>query len=89
MESLYLKLKKYQTDFGKFKTKKGYSMKGEIKRLEKIKNMVISMYTYTESITQDTTRDQLEEYLIKLSFDIESTSNFILDEIKDIKKNIN
>tara|TARA_R100000329_G_scaffold82583_2_gene70296 strand:+ start:665 stop:859 length:195 start_codon:yes stop_codon:yes gene_type:complete len=64
-------------------------MKGEIKRLEKIKNMVISMYTYTESITQDTTRDQLEEYLIKLSFDIESTSNFILDEIKDIKKNIN
>ena len=51
--------------------------------------MVISMYTYTESITQDTTRDQLEEYLIKLSFDIESTSNFILDEIKDIKKNIN
>ena len=33
MESLYLKLKKYQTDFGKFKTKKGYSMKGEIKRL--------------------------------------------------------
>ena len=48
-------------------------MKNEIKRLKKINNMIISMYTYTEGITQDVARDQLVEYLIKLSFDIEST----------------
>lgn len=71
------------------KIKKGDNMKNEIKRLKKINNMIISMYTYTEGITQDVARDQLVEYLIKLSFDIESTSNFILDEINDLKKNIN
>jgi len=73
----------------------------EVPDIEDVKAMSRAIKNYAKAIEErekvrnDDFREYslgdeaLEEYLIKLSFDIESTSNFILDEIKDIKKNIN
>ena len=64
-------------------------MKHEIKRLEKIKNMVFRMYTYTESYNEDLSKRVLIDMLKHLSLDIEEITNHISDEINTLKQSVN
>ena len=64
-------------------------MKNEIKRLEKIKTKVFSMYSYTEGINDELGKRALIELLKHLSLSIEDITNDIADEIDSLKRSIN
>jgi hypothetical protein len=64
-------------------------MKNEIKRLEKIKTKVFSMYSYTEGINDELSKRALIELLKHLSLSIEDITNHIADEIDSLKRSIN
>ena len=64
-------------------------MKNEIKRLEKIKTKVFSMYSYTEAINDELGKRALIELLKHLSLSIEDITNYIADEIDSLKRSIN
>ena len=64
-------------------------MKNEIKRLEKIKTKVFSMYSYTEGINDELSKRALIELLKHLSLSIEDITNYIADEIDSLKRSIN
>ena len=64
-------------------------MKNEIKRLEKIKTKVFSMYSYTEVINDELGKRALIELLKHLSLSIEDITNYIADEIDSLKRSIN
>ena len=64
-------------------------MKNEIKRLEKIKTKVFSMYSYTEGINDELSNRALIELLKHLSLSIEDITNYIADEIDSLKRSIN
>ena len=61
-------------------------MKQEIKRLEKIKTKVFSMYSYTEGINEDLSRRALTDMLKHVSLDIEDVTNYIADEIDNLNR---
>ena len=61
-------------------------MKQEIKRLEKIKTKVFSMYSYTEGINEDLSRRALTDMLKHVSLDIEDITNYIADEIDNLNR---
>ena len=65
------------------------NMKNEIKRLEKIKTKVFSMYSYTEGINDELRKRALIELLKHLSLSIEDITNHIADEIDSLKRSIN
>ena len=64
-------------------------MKNEIKRLEKIKTKVFSMYSYTEGINDELSNRALIELLKHLSLSIEDITNYVADEIDSLKRSIN
>ena len=64
-------------------------MKNEIKRLEKIKTKVFSMYSYTEVINDELGKRALIELLKHISLSIEDITNYIADEIDSLKRSIN
>jgi hypothetical protein len=64
-------------------------MKNEIKRLEKIKTKVFSMYSYTEGINDELSKRALIELLKHLSLSIEDITNHIADEIDSLKRSVN
>jgi hypothetical protein len=64
-------------------------MKNEIKRLEKIKTKVFSMYSYTEGINDGLSNRALIELLKHLSLSIEDITNYVADEIDSLKRSIN
>ena len=64
-------------------------MKNEIKRLEKIKTKVFSMYSYTEGINDELSNRALIELLKHLSLSIEDITNYIADEIDSLKRSVN
>ena len=64
-------------------------MKNEIKRLEKIKTKVFSMYSYTEGINDELSKRAVIELLKHLSLSIEDITNHIADEIDSLKRSIN
>ena len=64
-------------------------MRNEIKRLEKIKTKVFSMYSYTEGINDELSNRALIELLKHLSLSIEDITNHIADEIDSLKRSIN
>jgi hypothetical protein len=64
-------------------------MRNEIKRLEKIKTKVFSMYSYTEGINDELSKRALIELLKHLSLSIEDITNHIADEIDSLKRSIN
>ena len=64
-------------------------MRNEIKRLEKIKTKVFSMYSYTEGINDELSKRALIELLKHLSLSIEDITNYIADEIDNLKRSIN
>jgi len=64
-------------------------MKNEIKRLEKLKTKVFSMYSYTEGINDELSKRALIELLKHLSLSIEDITNHIADEIDSLKRSIN
>ena len=64
-------------------------MKNEIKRLEKIKTKVFSMYSYTEGINDELSKRALIELLKHLSLSIEDITNYVADEIDSLKRSIN
>jgi len=61
-------------------------MKNEIKRLEKIKSKVFSMYAYTEGINEDLSKRSLIDMLKHVSLDIENITNYIADEIDNLNR---
>lgn len=64
-------------------------MKQEINRLEKIKNMVFRMYSYTEGHNETLSKRALIDMLKHLSLDIEEITNHISDEINELKQSVN
>ena len=64
-------------------------MRNEIKRLEKIKTKVFSMYSYTEGINDGLSNRSLIELLKHLSLSIEDITNYVADEIDSLKRSIN
>jgi len=64
-------------------------MRNEIKRLEKIKTKVFSMYSYTEGINDELSKRALIELLKHLSLSIEDITNYVADEIDSLKRSIN
>ena len=65
------------------------NIKQEIERLEKIRMMVVRLYSYTEGVNEEVNEKTLRNMLKELSFDIEDINNRILDEVSEIKKNVN
>mgnify|MGYP003149225963 CR=1 FL=1 len=64
-------------------------MKQEIKRLEKIKSKVFSMYSHTEGINDELSKLALIDLLKHLSLSIEDITNYIADEIDNLYRSIN
>ena len=65
------------------------NIKQEIERLEKIRMMVVRLYSYTEGANEEVSKKTLINMFKELSFDIEDINNHILDEVSEIKKNVN
>jgi len=65
------------------------NIKQEIERLEKIRMMVVRLYSYTEGISEEIDKKTLINMFKELSFDIEDINNRILDEVSEIKKSVN
>jgi len=65
------------------------NIKQEIERLEKIRMMVVRLYSYTEGANEEVSKKTLINMFKELSFDIEDINNRILDEVSEIKKNVN
>lgn len=65
------------------------NIKKEISRLRKIRIMVLRLYSYTEGIDEKLSKKTLMNLLKELSFDIEDINNYIIDEVSEIKKNVN
>ena len=65
------------------------NIKQEIERLEKIRMMVVRLYSYTEGAKEEVSKKTLINMFKELSFDIEDINNHILDEVSEIKKSVN
>jgi len=65
------------------------NIKQEIERLEKIRMMVVRLYSYTEGANEEVSKKTLINMFKELSFDIEDINNHILDEVSEIKKSVN
>ena len=65
------------------------NIKQEIERLEKIRMMVVRLYSYTEGANEEVSKKTLMNMFKELSFDIEDINNHILDEVSEIKKSVN
>ena len=63
-------------------------MKKTINTLEKIKDQVTAMYSYTEGINMEMSKESLVSLLNNVSLEIEKVTNHISNEIENEKINL-
>ena len=63
-------------------------MKKTINTLEKIKDQVTAMYSYTEGINMEMSKESLVSLLNNVSLEIEKVTNHISSEIENEKINL-